>query len=236
MAGQIPWDADFARALPGITKEYGTIFVIDEVVTGFRDAPGGWQSTVGVTPDLTTLGKTIGGGLGVGALGGRADIMDILQPKAPPQKCLPHTGTWNANPLTAAAGVAACRLYRGGEVQKKANELGAYLRKKGNQMLKERGISCTLYGRSIVWLYFGPGDYEPSDDTLPPTRDVRKLMSGRPIKERLCLHLLQCGISTMGGRFFILSSVHTVEEINQTVQALGDSLDAMVAEGSLETR
>ena len=60
------------------------------------DSPGGWQAIVGVTPDLTTLGKTVGGGLGAGALGGRADIMGMLEPKAPPQKFVFHTGTWNA--------------------------------------------------------------------------------------------------------------------------------------------
>jgi len=176
MAGQIPWDADFVRALPALTQEYGTIFLIDEVVTGFRDSPGGWQATIGVTPDLTSLGKTIGGGLGVGALGGRADVMDILRPKTPPQPFLRHSGTWNANPLTAAAGVAACKLYKDGEVQKKVHELGAYLRERGSQALRERDINGRLYGRSIVWLYLGAIDYEPSDDTLPPTRDEQKLL------------------------------------------------------------
>ncbi len=233
MGGQIPWETDFVCATPALAGKYGTVLVIDEVVTGFRDAVGGWQSTVGVTADLTTLGKVIAGGLGCGAVGGRADIMDALKPKAPPQKFLIHTGTWNANPLTSAAGVAACKLYRDGEVQKRANQLGAYLRKKGNQVLKERGINGRLYGRSIVHLYFGPIDYEPADDTLPPTKDVAKLIGGGPIKTRLCLHLLHRGIATMSARLFIFSSVHTEEDVDQTVQALGDSLDAMIAEGTL---
>jgi glutamate-1-semialdehyde 2,1-aminomutase len=224
MAGKIPWDADFVRAMPGLTQKYGTVCLIDEVVTGFRDAPGGWQSTIGVTPDLTTLGKVIAGGLGVGALGGRDDIMDMLKPKAPPQQFIYHTGTWNANPLTSAAGVAACRLYVGGEIQKKANQLGAYLREKGNQALKERGISARLYGRSIVHLYIGPIDYEPADDTLPPTRDVDQIMGRNLPRQPLCLHLLQRGIATMGGRMFIVSAVHTEEEIDQTIEALCDSL------------
>ncbi len=233
MAGQIPWDADFVRTLLGLTQRYGTVVLIDEVVTGFRDAPGGWQATIGVTPDLTTLGKTIGGGLSVGALGGRADIMDMLKPKASPQQFVTHPGTWNANPLTAAAGIAACKLYIGGEVHKRANQLGAYLRKRGNQALKERGIDGRLYGRSIVHIYFGPIDYEPSDDTLPPTKDVDKLMAGTPTKQRLCLHLLHRGVATMGGRNFILSAAHTEEDIDQTVKAFGDSLDAMITEGTL---
>ena len=159
--------------------------------------------------------------------------MGMLEPKAPPQQFVGHTGTWNANPLTAAAGVAACKLYIGGEVQRKANQLGAYLRERGNQALKERGIDGRLYGRSIVHIYLGPIDYEPSDDTLPPTRDVDKLMARNPAKQRLCLHLLHRGVATMGGRFFILSAAHTEEDIDQTVNALGNSLDTMIAEGTL---
>ena len=230
MAGQIPWDTDFVRALPGLTRKYGTVFVIDEVVTGFRDAPGGWQSTIGVTPDLTTLGKTTGGGLSVGVVGGRADIMDMLKPKSPPQPSLRHSGTWNANPLTAAAGIAACKLYLDGEPQKKARELGAQLREKGSQALKERGINGRLYGRTIIHLYLGPIDYEPSDDTLPPTNDIQKLIAGASAKRKLCLHLLHRGVANMEGRLFVLSAVHTEKDINQTAEAFGTSLDAMVAE------
>ncbi len=179
------------------------------------------------------MGKCLGGGLGIGALGGRVDIMDMLKPKAPPQQFVEHSGTWNANPLTAAAGIAACKLYIGGEVQRRANQLGAYLRERGNQALKERGINACLYSRSIVHIYLGPIDYEPSNDTLSPTRDVGKLTARSPARQRLCLHLLQRGIATMGSRFFILSAAHTEEDIDQTVKALCDSLNAMIAEGTL---
>ena len=229
MGGQVPWNADFVRALPGLTQRHGTVYLIDEVVTGFRDSPGGWQATIGVTPDLTTLGKAIGGGLGVGALGGRADIMDALRPKAPPQRFVSHSGTWNANPLTAAAGVAACKLYRGGEVQKKVNQLGAYIRERGNQALKERRVNARLYSRSIVHLYLGPIDYEPADDTMPPTRDIKKIMdpATAPMRHQLSLQLLQRGVFSSAGSF-ILSVAHTEEDIDQTVKALGDSLDAMI--------
>ena len=100
--------------------------------------------------------------------------------------------------------------------------------------MKERGIDGRLYGRSIVHLYLGSIDYEPSDDTLPPTRDIRKLTAGARTRMRLCLHLLQRGVATMGARLFILSIAHTEEDIEQTVKAFGDSLDAMIAEGTLK--
>ena len=234
MGGQIPWEADFVRALPGLTKKYGTVFFIDEVVTGFRDSPGGWQATIGVTPDLTSLGKAVSGGVSAGAVVGRADIIDMLKPKAPPQPFLRHFGTWNANPLVSAAGVAACKLYLDGEPQKRAKQMGTYLREKGNQALKERGISGRLYGRNIIHIYFGPIDYEPSDDTLPPTKDVQKLLGGATANEKLCLHLLHRGVATMGARFFIMSAAHTEGDINQTVEAFDSALEGMVAEGTLE--
>jgi glutamate-1-semialdehyde 2,1-aminomutase len=234
MAGQIPWETDFIRALPGLAREYGTVLLIDEVVTGFRDSTGGWQASVGVTPNLTSLGKTIGGGLSVGALGGKADIMDMLRPRPAPEPFAIHSGTWNANPLTAAAGVAACRIYQTGAVQEKLSQLGAYLRRRGTQALKEQDVSGRLYGRSIVWIYLGPVDYEPSDDRLPPTKDTGKLLREGTDRGRLCLHLLHRGVATMGGRFFILSSAHNERDIDRTVEALTDSLHAMTAEGSLD--
>jgi len=233
--GRVPIDVEFARALPDLTKKYGTVWVLDEVVTGFRDAPGGWQSVVGVRPDLTTLGKCVGGGLPIGAVVGRADIMEAFNPKAPPERRIPHTGTWNATPLLCSAGVAACRLYQSGEPQKKARQIADYLRKRGNRVLKERDISGRLYSRSVVHLYLGPIDFEPCDDTVPPTRDMKKLMNPamEPVYTRLCLHLLQRGIAVAPKGFYVLSAAHTTEDIDQTIDAFRDSLDAMIEEGTL---
>jgi len=234
-AGRVHIDIDFVRALPELTRKYGTVWVLDEVVTGFREAPGGWQSVVGVRPDLTILGKCVSGGLPAGALVGRADIMEALNPKGPPERLIVHSGTWNANPLVCSAGIAACELYRNGEPQKKARQLADYLRERGNGVLKEKGISGRLYSRTAIHLYLGPIHYEPSDDTMPPTKDITKIMDPArlPIRARLCLHLLPRGTATMNGEMFILSAAHTEEDIDQTIQAFSDSLDAMIAEGTL---
>jgi len=228
-------DVDFARALPDLTKKYGTIWVLDEVVTGFRDATGGWQSAVGIRPDLTTLGKCVGGGLPVGAVVGRADIMEAFNPESPPEQRILHTGTWNANPLLCSAGIAACKLYQSGEPQKKTRQLADYLRETGNRILKERDISGRLYSRTTVHFYLGPIDFEPPDDTMPPTREIKKIMNPamEPIQTRLGLHLLQRGIATFGRGFYTLSAAHTKDDIDQTIHAFSDSLDAMIAEGTL---
>ncbi len=235
MAGQIPWDADFIGALSSLTQKYGTLWLMDEVVTGFRDARGGWQEIMGVKPDLTSLGKCVGGGLPAGVVIGRADIFGAFNPKMTADQGIRHSGTWNANPLLCAAGAAACKLYLGGEPQKRANELGAYLREKGNEVLKARKISGHFYGRTIIHLYLGPFDSEVLDDIKPPTKDVKKIMDPKmaAAKSRLCLHLLQRGVATMGGRLFILSTAHSKEDIDKTMDAFGDALDAMVFEGTL---
>ena len=238
MGGMIPLDIDFVRAIPALARQYGTIWVLDEVVTGFRDYLSvdrqGWQSLIGVKPDLTALGKCVGGGLAAGALVGRADILNLFSPKRGAQR-IRHTGTWNGNPITAAAGVAACRLYRTGEPQQKAAQAAAHLRRKGNQVFQERAISGRLYGRSIVHIYLGPIEYEPDDDTMPPCRNVPEIdPASLAIRHRLCLHLLHRGVATLEGRLFICSMAHNDEDIDFTVKALADSLDAMVAEGTLE--
>ena len=233
MGGQYPLDDDYARALPDLTRRYGTVWVVDEVVTGFRFAPGGWQATVGVKPDLTTLGKCVGGGLSCGAMVGRADIMAAFDSKTPVERRVNHSGTWNANPLVAAAGVAALKLLRTGEPQRRADEAAAQLREGCNKALKERGIEGRLYGgSSIIYLYLGPIDYEPSDHTMPPVRDINRLMTGSGGRQ-MTLHLLHRGVATMGTRLFVLSVTHTKEDIDQTVKVFGDSLDAMIADGDL---
>jgi glutamate-1-semialdehyde 2,1-aminomutase len=233
MGGQVPVESDFVRALPGLAHKYGTVWHMDEVVTGFREAPGGFQSLVRVKPDLTTLGKIVAGGLGAGALVGRGDIMAVLSPKTPDNRRVIHTGTWNANPLTCSAGIACLKLCQDGEPQRKAKELAAYLREKGNQVFKEKGVDGWLYGRSITHVYLGPFDFEPPDDTVPPTKDVDKIMGMASTKTRLGHHLLHRGVSTLSARIFILSCMHTIEDIDKTIKAFSDSLDAMIAEGSL---
>jgi glutamate-1-semialdehyde 2,1-aminomutase len=108
-AGFIAPDDGFLQALRRITEADGALLVFDEVMTGFRVAPGGAQERFGIRPDLTTLGKVIGGGLPVGAYGGRADVMDWIAPVGP----VYQAGTLSGNPLAMAAGLAQLRILRG---------------------------------------------------------------------------------------------------------------------------
>ena len=233
---QVPLDDSVIRALRDLTKKYGTVWLIDEVVTGFREAPGGWQSLVGIIPDLTSLGKCVGGGLGAGALLGRADILSSLSAKAPPERRIQHSGTWNANPLTASAGLTACRLYLSGEIQKKISKRASQFRQKGNQLFRDMKIDARFYGGSMVNLYLGPIDYEPEDDRMPPTKDAKKIFASaaNPGRGRLSLHLIQTGIATPMARYFAFSVAHTAEDVEQTIKALADSIEAVTKEGSLK--
>ena len=109
-----------------VTRAHGIVLIFDEVIS-FRVGFQGAQGALGVTPDLTTLGKIIGGGFPVGAVAGRADVMAVFDPTRGGPPAAPHGGTFNANPVTMAAGLAAMRLLTR-EVYGRLDDLGAKLR------------------------------------------------------------------------------------------------------------
>ena len=127
--GVVPPSKEFLQGLRTITKEYSALLIFDEVITGFRLAKGGAQEYYNVMPDLTTLGKIIGGGLPVGAYGGRKDIMEMLAPVGP----VYQAGTLSGNPLAMAAGIAMLKLIKEtpdfySELERKASRLETGLR------------------------------------------------------------------------------------------------------------
>jgi glutamate-1-semialdehyde 2,1-aminomutase len=209
--------------------------MLDEVVTGFREAEGGWQEVVGIKPDLTSVGKAVSGGLPSGALLGRSEVMATLDPSSGPERAVIHGGTWNALPITCAAGIAALDLYRGGGPQRAARASADRFRTLANQALRELGSRARVYGRSVVHLYLGEIDREPPDDLEPPTTNVARLLdpSMTPAYKRLDLHLLQRGVASMRGEGLIFSTAHTEADVEETVAALRQSVAAMMEEGSI---
>ena len=105
--GMVPAEPEFLDMLRDFTEDNGSLLIFDEVIS-FRVAPGGAQETYGVTPDLTSLGKIVGGGFPVGAFGGRKEIMDLYDPTRGPR--VSHAGTFNANPVTMVAGATTMEL------------------------------------------------------------------------------------------------------------------------------
>jgi glutamate-1-semialdehyde 2,1-aminomutase len=203
--------------------------IFDEVVTGFRVHPGGAQGLYGVTPDLTTLAKVLAGGLPGGCLAGRADILAHLEFRADKPK-MKHPGTFNANPLSAAAGIATLEIVARGEATRRANEAGRLVRQKLNQLLAERDVDWVCYGEYSRWNiltgYRGPRP--TSDDFVPYGGDPQKLEANAP---RQLVHQFRCamllnGVDPMGMRGITMAT-HTEEQIDRTVTAVAGTLELL---------
>jgi glutamate-1-semialdehyde 2,1-aminomutase len=155
--GLIPPQPGFLEGLRAECDRVGAVLIFDEVITGFRVARGGAQELLGVTPDLTTLGKVIGGGLNVGAYGGRTDLMSVVAPLGP----VYQAGTLSGNPLATAAGLAALDLLDDeayATLRRRAEALAAGLR----AALDGAGIAARVpVASTLVGLYLG--DAEPVD-------------------------------------------------------------------------
>jgi glutamate-1-semialdehyde 2,1-aminomutase len=142
-AGMIPARRDYLERLRQATRRHGILLVFDEVVS-FRLAWGGAQQYFDVTPDLTILGKLIGGGFPLGAFGGRADVMRLFDPSHGPPT-VPHPGSYNANPMSLAAGAATLELLTGEEIAR-INHLGERLRVGAARVLRDAGLSSRVTG------------------------------------------------------------------------------------------
>ncbi len=153
--GCVPPEDGFLEGLRALCDETGALLVFDEVMTGFRLAPGGAQERYGVTPDLTTLGKIIGGGLPVGAFGGRADVMAMVAPSGP----VYQAGTLSGNPLATAAGNAMLRwIAEHPEIYDHVEALGRRMDEAFERMIDENGWPVTWRRVGAMGsLFFGPG-------------------------------------------------------------------------------
>jgi len=153
----------YLAALRAACTRAGALLIFDEVMTGFRLAKGGVQEIEGITPDLTTLGKIIGGGLPVGAFGGRAEIMDHLAPLGP----VYQAGTLSGNPLAMAAGLAALRLLEEGDPYPRLAALGQQVRDTLLEATRQKGLPAQVpQTGSMFCLYFSPKPVHAYADAL----------------------------------------------------------------------
>jgi glutamate-1-semialdehyde 2,1-aminomutase len=234
--GALPLPDGFLRQLRELTAARDVLLICDEVVTGFRVAPGGAQQRAGVRADLTALAKVLAGGLPGGAIGGRAEIMRHIAFEDAAwnrEHKIRHNGTFNANPLSAAAGVATLAQVATGEPGARAAALGQQLIDGVNGLLRERGLrSWAAYGEgSIFHLLAGSSvDFAPGE--LAPATPVGELKTGG---DPTLLHLLRLGLNNHGvdlmrGRSGFLSAAHSEEDIEATVAAFAATLDEIVGE------
>lgn len=141
--GCIPGERAFLAGLRGLADETGALLIFDEVMTS-RLAPGGLQEALGIRPDLTTLGKYVGGGMSFGAFGGRAELMDHFDPRR--ADAFPHAGTFNNNPLTMSAGLAGLtRIYTPARARA-LNAWGDTLRERLNEVVRRQGLTMQFTG------------------------------------------------------------------------------------------
>lgn len=150
--GVVPSDTEWLKRLRELTEKTGTLLIFDEVMTGFRVAKGGAQSLYGIKPDLTTLGKIIGGGLPAAAFGGRADVMDCLAPLG----SVYQAGTLSGNPLAMAAGLKSLELLDAPgfyeELDRKARLITDHL----NDVIREENLNCCIQSQgSMFTIFFG---------------------------------------------------------------------------------
>ena len=151
----------YLQGLRDLCSKNGSVLIFDEVMTGFRVSAGGVQTKEGITPDLTTLGKIIGGGLPVGALGGKAEIMDHLAPEGP----VYQAGTLSGNPLAMAAGIASLKLLKDGSAYERLDRLGKQVQQAIQSAINETGIPAQIHQvGSMFCLYFTDTPVENLED------------------------------------------------------------------------
>src|SRR6266850_4115229 len=225
----VPTDPKFLQALRELTRARGVVLIFDEVVTGFRLAPGGAQEYFGVTADLTCLAKAVAGGLPGAALVGRADLMDSIafsgDAKRDRTKRVADQGTYSGTPLVAAAAVAQLEILKTGEVQRELNRLGDRLREGMNQALKSRGVAGCVYGASSIFRIFLGAS---ADELGIPTyqMDATRLDRGMgPLGGPLHLAMLLNGVDySRGGGHGWMNGAMSEKDIDMVVDAFDRSI------------
>ena len=207
--GVVPPQPGFLEGLRAITEQYGTLLIFDEVMTGFRVALGGAQQLFGITPDLTTMGKVIGGGLPVGAYGGKREIMQQIAPAGP----IYQAGTLSGNPLAMAAGLSTLQELSKPGAYEQLEKLSARLGEGLADNAKRLGIPHTLNRiGSMVCLFFT--DTPVINYETAKTADLERFSA-------YFSHLLDEGIMIPPSQFegMFVSLAHTEEDIERTIEA-----------------
>src|SRR2546428_754279 len=235
--GSVPAPASFVAALREETRRANVLLIFDEVVTGFRVAPGGAQAMLGIRPDLTTMAKILCGGLPGGACAGREDVMSYLATKPSAEENrrakIAHAGTFNANPLSAAAGVAMLAAVADGQAIRCANQQAAKLRHGMHEILARENVAWKIYGEHSDWKIFFGAEAPPRDGSDQSVQDVewrrldaKNAEQSRALRQALILN----GVDFNGARA-LGGTCHTDEVLGETFAAFEAAIRAMKEEG-----
>jgi glutamate-1-semialdehyde 2,1-aminomutase len=234
--GTLPLRPSFLADLRDATRKHNAVLIFDEVVTGFRVAPGGTQGRYGITPDLTSLAKVLAGGMPGGAVCGKAEIVSMIEFRDSGWNAgqrVQHPGTFNANPVSAAAGSAMLRMVHTGEHHLHADALAARLRTELNGVLDHTAAAGSVYGlASYFHIVLGRDAPRPAGGgewpgESPPPRTPLNVMAS------LKRGMLNNGVDLMGGAGGFVSGVHTADDIANTTEAFQMIVTQMQAEGVL---
>jgi glutamate-1-semialdehyde 2,1-aminomutase len=224
--GTVPTSSTWVQGIRDLTTKHGVVLIFDEMVSGFRVAPGGYQELSGITPDLTTLGKALFGGFPGGALAGRADLMRLLEAGA-----VAHLGSWNGFPVSCAAGVAALRMAKDGVVQRAITELGESIRAGMNDLIEQKGIAARVYGSySHIHFCLKRWPFSP-DESVPPAGRHGELALDRTAYGLLRRAMLVNGVDVTFGNN--LSAAHGDAEREAMLSAFDSALGMLVEDGAL---
>jgi glutamate-1-semialdehyde 2,1-aminomutase len=237
--GMIPLAPDFVSQLRALTKQHGVLLILDEVVTGFRVHPGGAQGLFDVTPDLTTLAKILAGGLPGGAVAGRAEILDHLDFKAAADRKfekIHHPGTFNANPMSAAAGSKTLEIIANSDACARAAAFGEALRPRLNDVFAGAGVAWAAYGQQANFFIFMNGagltiDPRNFDPFAMPYQDLKAKPPA--LLNKLRLALLIGGVDFSGSGGGVISATHGDDDLEHTVAAFEQAVAMLAAEENL---
>jgi glutamate-1-semialdehyde 2,1-aminomutase len=235
--GTVPLEPSFLAVVRDLTERTGALLIFDEVVTGFRVAPGGAQTLFGVLPDVTCLAKVLAGGLPGGAVAGQRDVLSLLgfgDEEWNLKRRISHPGTFNANPLSAAAGAACLSLIADGRPQERAAGLCRRLCQGMNAIMRGAGVPGCAYGFSSMFhITMGQEVAPPEEGFLwrwqaSPGATVPGISRER--LEALKRGMLNCGVDLMrnGG---LVSAVHSEQDVEATLAAFEETLAEMRREG-----
>lgn len=227
----------FLQDLREVTKRHGVVFIMDEVVTAFRLSPGGAQARWDLDPDITTMAKIVAGGQPGAAIGGKEEIMRMMALKDDPQwdeiQRVAQGGTYNAQPVTAAAGIATLEAIATEGINARADAMAKRLKDGLNEAFIKNEITGHAHGiASIVHINVGADCACDRELCTMSHKEVYSTMTSQKIRSIRRANLLN-GVDLMGGRGYIVSSAHDEGVIDQTVEAFSQSLRDLRSEGEL---
>jgi glutamate-1-semialdehyde 2,1-aminomutase len=237
--GATPLAPSFLHALRELTAAHGAMLIMDEVITGFRVAPGGAQGHFGIKPDLTALAKILAGGLPGGAVVGRADVLaglDFAATAADGSEKIQHPGTFNANPVSAAAGIAALGVVAGTDACERANANAERLRQGMNAVLEELNVPWAAYGTfSSVHLFTNPKGRAVRPTVFDPfSVPYTELKARQPgITHRVRLGMMLHGVDFNNWPGAMVSAALSPQDLSDTIDAFRETLRLLQREGDI---